>query len=137
ARIDDPRGPGRITTLTLISPTRFRASVLFECPSRPSRDRRIPLMLRLTHLVVIAGTLAAASMFAPQTAQADDYWDGYWGWYDNDYTPRYHQHYGRGYRHFNNNYYWDNDYYHRDYRYRPRYNNRYYDRGYYNRRYYG
>ena len=31
----------------------------------------------------------------PQPAQADDYWDGYWGWYDNTYRPYYYRQYAR------------------------------------------
>lgn len=31
----------------------------------------------------------------PTRAQADDYWDGYWGWYDNTYRPYYYRQYYR------------------------------------------
>jgi hypothetical protein len=34
-------------------------------------------------------TLALVS--APQTTQADDYWDGYWSWYDGSYRPYYYR----------------------------------------------
>ena len=30
---------------------------------------------------------------SPAPAQADDYWDGYWGWYDNTYRPYYYRQY--------------------------------------------
>jgi hypothetical protein len=35
------------------------------------------------------GTLALASV--PTTTQADDYWDGYWSWYDGSYRPYYYR----------------------------------------------
>jgi len=40
--------------------------------------------------LVIAGSFLCA---APPAAQADDYWTGYWGWYDNTYYPGYSRHY--------------------------------------------
>jgi hypothetical protein len=35
------------------------------------------------------GTLALSSV--PQASQADDYWDGYWSWYDGSYRPYYYR----------------------------------------------
>lgn len=44
--------------------------------------------------VVIAAVLGTSFLaFAPAPAQADDYWDGYWGWYDNTYRPYYYRQY--------------------------------------------
>lgn len=45
--------------------------------------------------LLVAGLLAVALMAAPSTASADHnpYWRGYWGWYDNTYTP-YYSYYG-------------------------------------------
>lgn len=93
-------------------------------------------MSKLMHVLLLTGAVAAAGEFAsPQTTSADDYWSGYWSWYDNDYRP-YHsrRHYYRPYReyrYYDDGYYRnDDDYYYRDYRYAPR--NRYY-RDYYGR----
>ena len=38
----------------------------------------------------IVGSLLSA---APAPVQADDYWNGYWGWYDNTYAPGYGRYY--------------------------------------------
>lgn len=77
-------------------------------------------------LIAIAAVVALAT-FEPATTQADVYWDGYWGWYNNDYRPYYHR------RHYRN-YYDDSNYnrYYRGYDYEPYYYGRPdYDRGYY------
>jgi hypothetical protein len=49
---------------------------------------------------LLLGALVWIGLFAilpaPQ-AQADDYWDGYWGWYDNTYRPYTYRSYSRPY----------------------------------------
>jgi hypothetical protein len=37
--------------------------------------------------------VASFACISPAPAQADDYWDGYWGWYDNTYRPYYYRQY--------------------------------------------
>ena len=87
--------------------------------------------------ITLCRRVCAAVMFvaAPQSAQADQYWNGYWQWYNNDYRPyydnwnrRHHRDYGRnGRRGWND----------RDYSgYRGGYYNDYYDGYYYGRRRY-
>jgi hypothetical protein len=66
-------------------------------------------------LAVIGGGLAVA----PKHSQADDYWNGYWGWYDNHYRPYYHRHYSyypRAYQQYYSPPYYSQPYYgYRDY----------------------
>jgi hypothetical protein len=53
---------------------------------------------------VIAGSLFAVG---PAPANADDYWNGYWGWYDSTYRPYYSRRYaysGPGYGYYAPNY---------------------------------
>jgi len=51
------------------------------------------------HMTWLRNTLLAAAIVgsllsvAPAPVQADDYWNGYWGWYDNTYTPGYGRYY--------------------------------------------
>lgn len=100
-------------------------------------------MFKLMRSLLLTGTVLATAGFAlPDTTHAQDYWDGYWGWYDNTYRPytnRYYRGYNRRpYRNFNRGYYnrgynWDNDYYYRDYGYGRGWRGDYYDRGYYGR----
>ena len=71
------------------------------------------VLKKLLLSVVLGASLTA---IAPTSVKADDYWDGYWNWYDNSYRPYYY----RQQR-------YPNDYY---------YSNRYYD-GYYGDGYYG
>jgi hypothetical protein len=86
-------------------------------------------VLVFVFLAMIAGAFAAA----PQPAQADDYWNNYWGWYDNSYRPFYSRsnrydyrpygsYYG-GYYSGQPNYGYDNYYYRNapDYYYSPNY----------------
>ena len=42
---------------------------------------------------IVAGSLLA---LCPAPASADDYWNGYWGWYDNTYRPYYTRRYYSG-----------------------------------------
>jgi hypothetical protein len=44
---------------------------------------------------LLVSTLLGLSLVAlsPSSSQADDYWDGYWGWYDNTYRPYYYRQY--------------------------------------------
>lgn len=76
------------------------------------RHFRIPL--------IAIAAIVALSTIVPATTQADDYWGGYWGWYNDDYRPYYHR---RHHRYYYND--WDYDRYYRGYNY-P-----YYYRGYY------
>jgi hypothetical protein len=47
-------------------------------------------MRRLILTLATAVTLGAMSLtLSPAKAAADEYWDGYWGWYDNTYSPYY------------------------------------------------
>ena len=46
-------------------------------------------------LLASAALGLAALVVSPAPAQADDYWDGYWGWYDNTYRPYYYRQYSR------------------------------------------
>jgi hypothetical protein len=49
---------------------------------------------------VVAGSLPA---LCPAPASADEYWPGYWGWYDNTYRPYYARRYaysGPGYSYY-------------------------------------
>jgi hypothetical protein len=76
-------------------------------------------MRRLVYSLAIAACLGAGSVFlTPAPAQADDYWDGYWSWYDGSYRPYYYRQrvYGPSY-----GYYPYDGYY-----YGPRYSGNYY-----------
>ena len=76
---------------------------------------------RILMLSLLVGTSLA--VVGPSSAKADEYWDGYWGWYDNTYRPY-------TYRQYN--------YYPRDYYYGGPYSG--YGRSYYSyppARYYG
>jgi hypothetical protein len=46
-------------------------------------------MKRFLLVVVFLAMIAGAFAWSPRAAQADDYWDNYWGWYDNSYRPFY------------------------------------------------
>ncbi len=73
-------------------------------------------MRRILYALTIAACLGAGVVtMTPATAQADDYWDGYWSWYDGSYRP----------------YYYRQRYYEPSYGYYP------YDGYYYGPRYYG
>jgi hypothetical protein len=52
-------------------------------------------------LAVIGGGLAVT----PAASQAQDYWNSYWGWYDNTYRPYYHRQYS--YRPYTDYGYWE------------------------------
>jgi hypothetical protein len=57
-------------------------------------------MRRIIYTLVITACLAAGwGSVAPPAAQADDYWDGYWSWYDGSYRPYYYRqrYYGPSY----------------------------------------
>ena len=56
------------------------------------------LRIFLFGALVVGGLLGAA----PASAQADDYWDGHWHWYDNSYRPYYYNNhlYGRQYGYY-------------------------------------
>lgn len=45
--------------------------------------------------LIIAAALSAVLVGGPSSANADHnpYWRGYWGWYDNTYTPYYNNYY--------------------------------------------
>jgi len=51
------------------------------------------------HMTWLRNTLLAAAVVgsllsaAPAPVQADDYWNGYWGWYDTTYAPAYGRYY--------------------------------------------
>jgi hypothetical protein len=50
--------------------------------------------------LLVAAVLTAAALSTPSNASALDhnpYWKGYWGWYDNTYSPYYHTYYGPSY----------------------------------------
>ena len=92
-------------------------------------------MTSLFRNLLFAGLAVAALLTITGAARADhdDYWGGYWGWYDDSYSPYYRRYSSRpnyrsyGYR---PNRYYDDDYYGGRYRdnYRYRDNDRYYDR---------
>jgi hypothetical protein len=46
---------------------------------------------------IVLGVAAWMSLLVvmPVPVQADDYWNGYWGWYDNTYRPYYYHQYSR------------------------------------------
>jgi len=49
-------------------------------------------MRRNLYSLAIAACLGAGWVgITPATAQADDYWDGYWSWYDGSYRPYYYR----------------------------------------------
>jgi hypothetical protein len=51
-------------------------------------------MNALLRKIVVAATLGTSLLvLPPRTTQADDYWNGYWGWYDNTYRPYYYRRY--------------------------------------------
>src|SRR5438876_12264052 len=60
-------------------------------------DSIMNAFVRLFLISAVLGLLILAACPAP--AAADDYWPGYWGWYDNTYAPYYRQYsyYGPGY----------------------------------------
>ena len=43
----------------------------------------------LSTLLIIGVSVAALLVVSPAPAQADHYWDDYWHWYDDSYTPYY------------------------------------------------
>jgi hypothetical protein len=51
-------------------------------------------LLRMFLFSTVVGLLLVALRPAP--AGADDYWNGYWGWYDNTYRPYYYRQYSYG-----------------------------------------
>lgn len=80
-------------------------------------------MYRFIRNSLFAGlTVAALFLATPTITQANDYWDNYWRWYDNDYS----RHYNR--RHSGYRYRDPNQHYYRDYR--SPYHGRHYDYGY-------
>ncbi len=78
-------------------------------------------MFRLLKPCVIAGLLAGGLMFTDvRPAEADEYWESYWSWYDGTYRPYYYRHH----RQYDRDYDWDD---HRHYRsYREPYDGRHY-----------
>jgi hypothetical protein len=77
---------------------------------------------------LVLGIAAAGALVAlgPAPAQADDdYWDGYWSWYDGTYRPYYHrQYYSYRPRYYDSGYYdggFNDGYYGRGYYSGPRY----------------
>jgi hypothetical protein len=50
-------------------------------------------MTWLRSLVLAAAVAFSLLSVAPTPVQADDYWDGYWGWYDSTYYPSYGRYY--------------------------------------------
>jgi hypothetical protein len=47
-------------------------------------------MRRWTSMLLTAACLTALLLVAePKSARADEYWDGYWSWYDGTYSPYY------------------------------------------------
>jgi len=50
----------------------------------------------ISRTLIAAAVLGLAMLvLSPAPAQADEYWDGYWGWYDNTYRPYYYRQYSR------------------------------------------
>jgi hypothetical protein len=78
---------------------------------------------------LILGIAAAGALVvlapAPVQADDDDYWDGYWSWYDGTYRPYYHRrYYSARPRYYDDGYYGDGYYdrsYSGGYYYGPRY----------------
>ena len=70
-------------------------------------NRRMITFIRTLLLSAVVG-LSLVTL-APSPAQGDDYWNGYWSWYDNTYRPYYYKqyYYGPGYsvRSYSNYYY--------------------------------
>jgi hypothetical protein len=87
-------------------------------------------MTRFFRQLMVATILAISALTVPAVSKADDYWDGYWGWYDGSYRPYYtRRHYSYPAYSYYDGYYGDPYYYGSPYR-----------RGYYGRRggiYYG
>jgi hypothetical protein len=81
-------------------------------------------MTRLLTTTFLAAVLSVSALAVPSTAKADDYWDGYWGWYDGSYRPYYTRRY---YTYPRTGYYASP--------YGGYYGGGYYDGGYYGRRY--
>jgi len=50
-------------------------------------------MTWLRNTLLAAAILGSLLSAAPAPVQADDYWNGYWGWYDNTYAPAYGRYY--------------------------------------------
>jgi len=82
-------------------------------------------MTWLRNTLLAAAIVGSLLSFAPAPVQADDYWNGYWGWYDNTYTPSY----GR--------YYSSRPVYGGAYYSQPYYGGAYYSQPYYSQPYYG
>jgi len=76
-----------------------------------------PIIYTLTIAVCLGAALVVST---PAPAQADEYWDGYWSWYDGSYQP-----------------YYSRQYYSRPTYYQPRYGYYPYDGNYYGGNYYG
>ncbi len=90
------------------------------------------MLALLRNFLIVAVLGAGATMLAPEPAQADDndgYWKNYWGWYDGNYRPYYHNQY-RQYRNYDRDYGYRNDPYNLN-----RYNDSPYTYGYYGDRY--
>jgi hypothetical protein len=82
-------------------------------------------MTWLRNPLLAAAIVGSLLSIAPAPVQADDYWNGYWGWYDNTYTPGY----GR--------YYSSRPVYGGAYYSQPYYGGAYYSQPYYSQPYYG
>ena len=58
-------------------------------------------MKAMLHIILLVAVVAGLfAVITPATARGDDYWNGYWGWYDTTYRPyvaRYNTYYAPGY----------------------------------------
>jgi hypothetical protein len=70
-------------------------------------------MRRLLLNLAIAASLGIGSiMLMPSSVKADDYWDGYWSWYDGSYRPYYYRRsYGPSYGYYPYDGYYGRRYY--------------------------
>ncbi len=66
----------------------------------------------LLNLAIAASLGIGAIVLTPNSAKADDYWDGYWSWYDGSYRPYYYRRsYGPSYDYYPYDGYYGSRYY--------------------------
>lgn len=83
-------------------------------------------MTWLRNTLLAAAIVGPLLSVAPAPVQADDYWNGYWGWYDNTYAPGYGRYYTYSRPYYGGTYYSS-----------PYYSSPYYSAPYYGPSYYG